>query len=343
MARSRRSGFVQTVLGLIEPGQLGITLTHEHLLLDLRLPDKRDDPGWPITLENSGRNRRHPNENPRNACLTSVQEALEELADFRRRGGGALVEATSIGLARDARGLKAIAEAARIHVVMGSSYYVQAYHPREVADRSEREIAAEIVRDLTEGVDETDVRAGIIGEVGLSWPHHRDEVKVLRASATAQRESGAPLLIHPGRHRDSPLEAMRIVKEAGGDPARTIMSHIDRTLFTDADMRALAETGCCLEFDLFGQESSFYTHAPIDMPNDAVRIDHLMRLIRQGFRDQLVIAHDICHKHGLVRYGGEGYGHILENVLPMMRRKGMREEDLDAILVRNPARLLAFA
>lgn len=343
MTQNQRNGWVQTVMGLVEPERLGITLTHEHLLLDLRLPEKRDDEGWEITLENSGHNRRHPNENPFNARLESVEEAIAELAEFKRHGGGALVEATSLGLVRDAEGLKAIATATELHIVMGSSYYVQAYHPREVTALSEREIAKQIVRDITEGVEGTGVRAGIIGEVGLTWPHHADEIKVLRASVAAQQETGAPLLIHPGRHPDSPREAMRIVKGAGGDPARTIMSHIDRTLFTDADMRALAETGCLLEFDLFGQESSFYAHAPIDMPNDAARIEHLRRLIRQGFRDQLVIAHDICHKQGLLRYGGEGYGHILENALPVMRRKGMREEDLEAMLVRNPARVLAFA
>jgi phosphotriesterase-related protein len=334
---------VQTVLGLVEPGQLGITLTHEHLLLDLRLPDQREDEGWPISLENSGRNRRHPNENPNNARLASLEDAVQELEPFKGLGGGAIVEATSHGLVRDAEGLKAIAEAADLHIVMGSSYYVHAYHPGEVAGRTEREIAEEIVRDLTEGVPGTGIHAGIIGEVGLTWPHHPDEEKVLRASVAAQIETGAPLLIHPGRDPRSPREAMRIVKAAGGDCKRTIMSHIDRTLFTAADMRALAETGCLLEFDLFGQESSFYAHAPIDMPNDATRIDHLMRLVREGFRNQLVIAHDICHKHGLLRYGGEGYGHILENVVPVMRRKGMSDQDLDAILVKNPARVLAFA
>lgn len=339
---SQRSGTVQTVLGSIEPARLGITLTHEHLLLDLRLPQNRGDGGAEITLEISGRNRRYPNENPRNSLLTDVALAVSELGEFKAAGGGAIVEATSIGLLRDPEGLREISAATGVHVVMGCSYYYQPYHPEQVAGLSVEDITAEIVRDITEGAGGSGVRAGIIGEVGLGWPHHPDEIKALRASAVAQQETGAALLIHPGRNPASPLAAIAIVREARGDPGRTIMSHIDRTLFSDADMRELAETGCTLEFDLFGQESSYYAHGPIDMPNDAVRIDHLIRLIGQGFRDRLVIAQDICHKHGLKAYGGDGYSHILENVVPVMKRKGMGQDDIDAILVHNPARILAF-
>ncbi|MCH8883271.1 MAG: hypothetical protein IIA41_07210, partial [SAR324 cluster bacterium] len=257
-------------------------------------------------------------------------------------GGGAIVEATSIGLLRDPEGLRETSAATGVHVVMGGSDYYQPYHPEQVAGLSVEDITAEIVRDITEGAGGSGVRAGIIGEVGLGWPHHPDEIKALRASAVAQQETGAALLIHPGRNPASPLAAIAIVREARGDPGRTIMSHIDRTLFSGADMRELAETGCTLEFDLFGQESSYYAHGPIDMPNDAVRIDHLIRLIGQGFRDRLVIAQDICHKRGLKAYGGDGYSHILENVVPVMKRKGMGQDDIDAILVHNPARILAF-
>ena len=339
---SQRSGQVQTVLGPIAPGDLGQTLTHEHLLIALRQPDRRDDSGSEITLQNSGRNRRHGADNPNNVLLDDVALIAEELGEFKRLGGRSVVDATSIGLRRAPEGLRRIAEITGVHVVMGCSYYYQPYHPPEMESLSEREIVEEIVRDITEGVDGTGVRAGIIGEVGLGWPHHPHEIKALRASAVAQQETGAALLIHPGRDTRSPLGAMDVVREAGGDPARTIMSHIDRTLFSDQAMRALADTGCVLEFDLFGQESSFYAHGEIDMPNDAIRIDHIMRLIRQGHRERLVIAQDICHKHALKAFGGEGYSHILENVLPVMRRKGMGEDDIEALLIHNPARLLPF-
>jgi phosphotriesterase-related protein len=108
-------------------------------------------------------------------------------------------------------------------------------------------------------------------------------------------------------------------------------------------MVELARTGCYLEFDLFGQESSYYPLAQIDMPNDATRVDHLRRLIDEGFGERLLIAHDICRKTSLVAYGGDGYAHILENVVPLMHRKGMTQPQIDAILLHNPARVLAMA
>lgn len=347
---SALSGKVQTVLGLIDPPALGHTQTHEHLLVDLspRVVDVgpaglRGRLHEPITLANYGWVRRNWNGNLDNLRLTSEADAVYEMGLYRAAGGGTVVDATSIGIGRDPLGLARIARATGVHVVMGAGYYVAGFHPPEMDALSEAELRDEIVRDITQGVDGTIIRSGVIGEIGLSWPVHPNEAKVLRAAARAQVATGAPLLIHPGRAPEAPLDAMRIVREAGGDSERTIMSHIDRTLFDLKAMIALAETGCYVELDLFGQEASYYPFAPIDMPNDATRIDYLRGLIAAGYRDRLVVAQDICKKVNTSRYGGEGYAHILDNVVPLMRRKGMTTEDIDAILVANPARILAFA
>ena len=82
-----------------------------------------------------------------------------------------------------------------------------------------------------------------------------------------------------------------------------------------------------------------------DIPgySDAQRMDVIKRLVGEGYGDRIVIAHDICSKHRLVRYGGHGYGHILENIVPRMRRRGLSEREVDAIVVENPARILALA
>jgi phosphotriesterase-related protein len=334
---------VQTVLGLIEPAELGRTMTHEHLLLDLAHPDLREAEGEPILLDNCGYFRRHSNVNPNNLRLSSETDAIDEVRRFKTAGGGTIVEASNVGLKRNPHGLRRISVASSVHIVMGSSYYVHDHHPSEVARMSEAELTQAIVRDITEGADDTRVKAGLIGEVGLTWPVHPDEARVLRASAKAQQHTGAPLMVHPGRNPAAPMEAIRILESAGGDPRRTIMAHIDRTLFGQELMRDLARTGCYLEFDLFGQESSYYPLAPIDMPNDAGRIDYLMHLMEAGYRDQLLVSQDICHKTSLVKFGGEGYAHILENVVPIMQRKGMTVGEMDTILLDNPARIMAFA
>jgi phosphotriesterase-related protein len=78
------------------------------------------------------------------------------------------------------------------------------------------------------------------------------------------------------------------------------------------------------------------------MPNDAQRLRLIRKLIQQGHLDRVVISHDICYRTRLSRFGGHGYGHIFANVVPMMRRRGFAEVEIDRIIVGNPRRLLTF-
>jgi phosphotriesterase-related protein len=346
-------GFVRTVARDVPPGWLGITMPHEHLLLTryrwrreagLPLPEAGNDPRsrQPISLETSDwvrRYGRHPDE----PNLTDEAVALAEAQLYLEAGGGALVDATNTDLARDPAALARISEATGLHIVMGAGHYIGAYHPLDMHERTESDLMAEIVRDIEEGAEGTDIRSGIIGEVGIEHPMTANERKSLRAAAIAQRATGAALLVHPGRHPESPFDAVEVVREACGDLSRTVIAHIDRTLFDRADMRRLAATGVYLEFDLFGQESSFYQYAPIDMPNDAMRIDHLLHLFEAGFGERLLTSQDICRKTSLVTWGGWGYGHIISNVVPVMLRKGMKPHQVDMLLIDNPARMLTFA
>jgi phosphotriesterase-related protein len=346
------TGFVRTVTDDIPPGDLGITLPHEHLLLTryrwkreagLPLPDAGDDPRShePIMLRTADWVRRH-GRHPDEPNLTDEAVAIEEAARFMAAGGRTFVDATNTDLARDPAALVRIARATGLNIVMGAGHYLGSYHPLDMDSRSEDDLVAEIVRDVTDGAEGTAIRSGIIGEIGVEHPMAANERKSLRAAARAQRVTGAGLLVHPGRDSRSPFDVVELLREAGADLSHTVIAHIDRTLFTHDEMRRLAETGVYLEFDLFGQESSYYQYAPIDMPNDATRIDHLTALAAEGFGDQLLISQDICRKTCLVTWGGWGYAHILENVVPVMRRKGMTAGEVDRILVDNPADMLTF-
>ena len=200
------AGKAQTVLGPIEPESLGVTLTHEHLLIDLSVihtePVQASAKGFfhePVSITSLGRIRHYGQANLDNSQLLDVDTAIEEAALYRQNGGETLVDATSIGIKRDPQGLARISRATGVNVVMGSSFYVDVAHPAYINEASEDEIAQQIVRDVTEGVDGTGIRSGVIGEVGCSWPLTDNERKVLRASAKAQRLTGAPILIHPGR------------------------------------------------------------------------------------------------------------------------------------------------
>ncbi|GAA5175691.1 phosphotriesterase [Pseudonocardia eucalypti] len=334
---------VRTVRADVPPERIGHTQTHEHVLSKLASVRQGSmlDSAEAIRLDNYYEVRRH--HSVFDLTVNDVEDAVAELGEYAAHGGSAMVDATSIGIGRDPEGLLAVAERTGVHIVMGAGYYQREFHPAGLDDRSRADLAAEMSRDVTEGVGERRIRSGVIGEIGLSWPVHPVERRVLEAACDAQRDTGAALLVHPGRHADAPLDAMRIIRAVGGDQDRVIMSHIDRTLFDLPAMVELAETGCYLEFDLFGQESSYYPFADIDMPNDATRVDHLVALRGRGFGRRLLVAQDICSKTHLRRYGGEGYAHLIRNVLPLMRRKGLDDAAIGELTVANPREALAFA
>ena len=78
------------------------------------------------------------------------------------------------------------------------------------------------------------------------------------------------------------------------------------------------------------------------MPSDAQRVDFIEMLIADGYGDRIVIAHDICTKDRTIKHGGHGLGHILENLVPRIRKRGWPDEHIDAILIDNPARALTY-
>jgi phosphotriesterase-related protein len=340
MSRSLLKGKVQTVLGPIEPAALGRTLMHEHVLCDIRPPTARgeNDLGPEITLENVwqinyGRGLKRAG---RKYMLDLEDIATREVRMMKHEGGDAIVELTCGGLSPDPNGLRRIAAGTGVHLVMGCGYYVNDYQDPRNHDRAIDDFAAEMIGQIVDGAWGTDVCAGMIGEIGCTAPWTETEKRVMRAALVAAKETGASINVHPGRDPDQPLEIAEFIKAAGHPTERIVISHIDRTIFDEPRLLKLADSGVTIEFDLFGQEASYYGLSDIDMPNDATRLQH-------GHLDRVVISHDICYRTRLASFGGHGYGHIFRNVVPMMGKRGYSEDEIDAILVRNPRRLLTFA
>lgn len=359
MELRQSKGRVMTVTGPVEPEELGVVNPHEHLIVDFltvgeeaqkshqqAFQAKRGrDSRWeePLSLRNYYDARRNPFLFRDTLQMTDLDDAIEAVSEYKEAGGGCIVDLTPIGVGRDPDKLFAISDRTGVKVVMGTGFYVHDFHPPEIETLDEAAIYDLIMRDLDEGSGASNIRPGIIGEIGLVWPVEEREKTVLRAAARAQADSGYCLTIHPGRDTAAPLDAIHIVEEAGGDPQRTIMDHLDRTIFDVDDYFELAKTGCYLELDLFGLETSYYPVADIDMPNDAIRVGILSALVERGHLEQLLVSLDIDTKTRHTKFGGEGYQHIITNVTPVMRRKGFSEDDIDTILRTNPQRALTIA
>ena len=349
MSNDNKTGLVQTVLGLVKPDELGVTTTHEHLLIDF-LPTFQPSLSEtdqakalePLTLENLGWARYNPFRNRDNLTLLDESTTIAEAKRFKLAGGGTIVDATTYGIGRNPQALARISNATELHIVMGAGYYVGAVHPDGMDQKTESELADEIIEQINVGVDDTDIKAGIIGEIGCSWPLTKNERKVLCAAASAQRKTGTSILIHPGRDTAAPKEILSILSDAGADLTRVIIAHLDRTFSNITDILEIAETGCYLEYDLFGWETSFYPLSSLDMLSDAQRINFIVQLIDNGYVSKIVLAHDICFKTAITKYGGHGFAHILENIVPRMKEKGINQNEIDQMLIENPKKLLTI-
>ena len=198
MSLDKNRGLVQTVLGLVPPSELGATTTHEHLYIDFSFMYRpaQDSPrpeltDVPIALENVGWIRRNYYSNHFNLQLMDLDTTVREVRRFSEVGGGAIVDATSMGIGRKPEALAQIARESGVHIVMGAGFYVAAVHPEDMDVRSVEDLAREITSDIVEGVDGSGVKAGIIGEIGCTWASGPERAQVSVGREQSPREKPA--------------------------------------------------------------------------------------------------------------------------------------------------------
>src|SRR5690348_2993580 len=184
------AGKVITVLGAIEREEVGVCSPHEHLLVDVRdaywrMPDDetlRDFALADIEITNLYLLRRHFVQSRENLVLDDLDLAVAELHKFAELGGRTVVDVTPSDIGRNPHALAEASRRSTINIVAGCGHYVYLAHPEGLDGTSIESIAEHMIRDLEEGMDGTDIRSGIIGEIGTSHPLHPTEEKVLRAA-----------------------------------------------------------------------------------------------------------------------------------------------------------------
>jgi phosphotriesterase-related protein len=140
------------------------------------------------------------------------------------------------------------------------------------------------------------------------------------------------------------LENIAILKDAGADPKRVAISHVDGFGYSLSTRLKVLESGCYVEYDGFGQAiyHFFYMERIANAISDIQRITDIMQLIDEGYLDQVLMAQDLCFRCCLATYGGYRYAHIIKNLIPFMKAKGMTGEQIHTLLVDNPRRFLEF-
>ena len=292
----------------MDAAALGRTQPHEHLLCDFHRVVRGYD-----------------------ALLSSEPLAAAELAAVREAGGPTLVEVPNLGIGRDPLALRRLATASGVRIVMGAGWYRGPYYPSLIDRTSVRDLADVIVRELEVGADGTDVRAGIIGELGVDTDHvAAQEERVLRAGARAHRRTGAGITTHSA-HYPVGLAQLDILEEEGADLRRVAIGHCDTVAESDYH-EAVARRGAFVQFDTVGNARIY---------PDQMRVTMVLEMIRRGHAERVLLSMDVANRSRLKAFGGHGYGHLLQTFLPQLKAAGVSDEQLQLFCVENPRRLLA--
>ena len=340
---------LRTVLGDVDSSEMGITLPHEHVLCDSSAwfcaptdPEGALFAEAEPTLENLWWMRQHPNSNRFLLYLDDVDVAVRELDAYVKLGGRTVVDLSCVGLGGQPEQLAVVSRRTGLNLVAGTGFYVAASLSDGVRAASVEQLTEHIVRDIEEGIDGTGIRAGVIGEIGMSYPLEPVEERSLRAAARASLTTGAAISIHTAAHAvevDSALMAADILGEEGANLSRVIMGHMDTTLHRPDYHRRVLDLGCLVEFDLFGHEF-FESENDFISPGDYAKTKAVSGLVAEGYASQILLSHDCCFKIQLRTWGGYGYAHLLRNILPRFVLEGVPESVVLGIMTDNPARVL---
>jgi phosphotriesterase-related protein len=347
---------IMTVLGPVDPEEVGVAMMHEHIVIDLSCnfvepqeASMRARMHDPITPDMIWLLKRRPfSVTLDNMVLGDEEVAIEEIGYYWREGGETIVDCTSVGIGRDPLSLCRVSRATGVHVVMGAGCYVENAHPQWVREMDVEGLKEVFVHDVMVGAEGTNIRSGIIGEIGttgvprgsLEKQGHitAEEEKVLRAAGRAAAETGTSVSVHLDLRGQGAFQIVEILEDEGVARDRMVMGHMD--LLPDIDYhREVAKLGVVLEYDSLGRE--YYSdELGLCWGHDVWRVDALATLVREGYVDQLVLSQDIALKMDLRRYGGNGYAHVLASVVPMLRRAGVPEDAIHKMLISNPRRVL---
>ncbi|MDR2860899.1 MAG: TatD family hydrolase [Elusimicrobiota bacterium] len=289
--------------------QDGYTLMHEHITIDLSAVKKDPD-----------------------ARLDCFTQTVEELKKLKKAGVSNILDVTNIGMGRHPFYVKKAAKESEINILQSTGFYKEPFLPEIVYSKTEKELAEIMLKEINESIDENESnpKAYCIGEIGTS----KDEMtavekKVFQAAIIAAKNSTVPIYTHTTLGTYAYEQAVFFI-ENGIAPERIIIGHID--LSKDLDyIKKVLDTGVFVGFDTIGKDNYF---------SDEDRSDFLIELEKEGRLNKIVLSLDITRKSHLEEFGGIGYSHLFTKFLPMLRKKGMKEESIDQMLIHNPKTIL---
>jgi predicted metal-dependent phosphotriesterase family hydrolase len=302
---------IETVRGPVDSEKLGITLVHEHVLVD---------------FVGAGQVDRH-----RYDAEEVFRTALPHLLALKERGAGTLVECTPAWLGRDPALLRRLSEASGLHVVTNTGYYGAAQHkylPAHAYQESAEGLAERWTAEWRDGIEGTGIRPGFIKTGVDAGALSSVDRKLITAAALCHRRTGLRIHCHTG-DGGAAMDILSVLAEQRISPSAYVWVHAQNEKDGALHQRA-ARAGAWIELDGIAEES-----------RDA-HVAAVMALARAGQLPRVLISQDSGWYHVGEPGGGRfrPYTFLFDGFLPALRRAGLTEGDVRTLLVANPARLL---
>ncbi|HEI8400643.1 TPA: phosphotriesterase-related protein [Citrobacter freundii] len=283
----------------------GYTWVHEHLHIDLS--------GFKNNLD---------------CRLDQYDLICQEMKDLRASGVSNIIEMTNRYMGRNPQFMLDLMRDTGINVVACTGYYQDAFFPEHVAAHSVEQLAQEMVDEIVIGIDGTELKAGIIAEIGSSEGVITPlEEKVFIAAARAHIETGRPISTHTS-FSTMGVEQLVLLQAHGVDLSRVTVGHCDLKDNLDNILRMI-ELGAYVQFDTIGK-NNYYP--------DEKRIAMLHAIRDRELLSHVMLSMDITRRSHLKANGGNGYDFLLTTFIPQLRQSGFSQADVDTMLRDNPSK-----
>jgi phosphotriesterase-related protein len=284
----------------------GITYAHEHITIDLSGPKKDED-----------------------CKLYNIEETIKELKELKSKGVCNIIDVTNRGMGRNIEFLTKVKEETGINILSSTGYYKSPFFPEEVYKLNIKELAHIMLMEIREGIDNSGIKADIIGEIGTSKDNITpDEEKVFRAASIVHVETGRPIVTHTTLGNLG-MEQIKLFKEYGVNLDKVVISHVGLSGDLDYILRII-DKGVNVAFDTIGK---------IKYQPEELRVNLLKELTKRGLSQKIVLSMDITRKSHLKYLNGLGYSYLLDDFLPLLRMGGISEAQIDNMIVNNAPRI----
>ncbi|WP_392563092.1 phosphotriesterase family protein [Orbus sturtevantii] len=285
----------------------GITYMHEHTTIDLSSVKNSEDTN-----------------------LNCFWQTVNEYKILYEKGVRNIVDVTNAGMRRNPIYVKQIADLTNINIIQSTGFYTEKFISGFIANQSIKQIANFMINEIEVGIESTDIKAHIIGEIGSSkngWT--LNEKKIFAAAVLAHKATNKPITTHTTLGTFA-IEQVHFFKKNSVDLSKVVIGHLDLNPDIDQILNVL-EQGVYIEFDTVGKQN----YLP-----DLTRINMLKEIEKRGYVDQVFLSMDVTRRSSLTHFGGIGYAYLLDVFVPMMLEHGISDSFINKMLAINPQKFM---